>query len=96
MAQIEKRRSCVAVPKRPLTPAYVFFCILFSEDTWRIAFGLASSFFLAPRLMAERHFGMAGETMLYLMLTVVGWWIFAYPAKKITGFLKQWVHRLSD
>jgi hypothetical protein len=74
---------------------YALFCILFSEDAWRIAFGLASSFFLGPRLIVQRNFSIWGEMMVYLMLTVIGWWIFAYPAKKIIGFLKQWVQRRS-
>jgi hypothetical protein len=88
-----ERRYCVAEPKRPLTPVYILFYILLSEDSWRILFGLASSFFLAPRLLVDKNFGIWGETMAYFMLMVIGWCIFAYPAKKITGFLKQWVHR---
>jgi hypothetical protein len=81
--------------KRPLTPTYIFFYMLFSEDTWRIAFGLASSFFMVPRLILGRNLSIWGEAMVYLMVTAIGWWIFAYPAKKITGYLKQWVHRQS-
>jgi hypothetical protein len=75
--------------KRPITPAYVIFYILFSPDTWRILIGIILAGFLVSPLARSQEIGPAGQTMLWVMLVAIGWSISAFPGKKIAGFLKK-------
>ncbi len=79
--------------KRPLTVSYIFFYLLFSEDTWRIAAGFAAAVILGPLLTQGRGMGRAGEAMVWLMIMAIGWSITAWPARKITGALQRAVKR---
>lgn len=68
---------------------YVVFYILFSTDTWRIAFGLLAAGIFAPHLAAGRDFSFAGQVMIGLMLMGLGYAVSAVPARHITDGLKK-------
>ena len=75
-------------PKRPLTPSYIIFFVLFAPDTWRILCGFLLAIFLAPYLV-KQDMSMAGRTMLYVMVAAIGWAISGKPAQLITTSLKK-------
>jgi len=81
--------------KHPLTISYIFFYLLFSEDTWRIVAGLVCALFLGPMLTQGRNLSQGGEVMVWLMILAIGWSVAAWPAKKITGALQRAVRRAS-
>jgi len=73
--------------KRPITPAYVIFYILFSPDTWRILTGALVALLLTPHILpADLNTG--GRAMLYVMVAVIGWALSGKPAAWITTRLK--------
>jgi hypothetical protein len=76
--------------KRPLTPAYVIFIILFWPDTWRILTGLLLSLVFTPRILPA-DLSTAGRGMLYVMVAAIGWALAAKPAAWITGQLKKMI-----
>ncbi len=79
--------------KPTLTVSYIFFYLLFSEDTWRIAAGFACALFLGPLLTQGRNLSQGGEVMVWLMILAIGWSVTAWPAKKITAALRRAVER---
>jgi hypothetical protein len=81
--------------KRPITISYLFFYLLFSEDTWRIAAGCVCALFLGPLLTQGRNLSQGGEVMVWLMILAIGWSLTAWPAKKITAALRRAVRRTS-
>lgn len=80
--------------KRSLSVSYIFFYLLFSDDTWRIAAGLVCAVFLGPLVTQGRDLSQGGQVMVWLMIMAIGWSVTAWPAKKITGTLKRTVKRL--
>jgi hypothetical protein len=74
--------------KRPLTPVYVIFYILFSPDAWRILIGIGLAFLLAPQIIQSRGLNPAGQVMVWVMIITTGWAVSAIPGKKIAEFLK--------
>ena len=81
--------------KRRLNVAYVFFFLLFSDDTWRIAAGFVCAIYLGPLITQGRNLSQGGEVMVWLMILAIGWSVTAWPAKKITAALKRTVKRTS-
>ena len=69
----------------------MFFYLIFSEDAWRIGFGIVFAYVLAPSIMATRELQLGGTILVYLMLISIGWWLFGFPARKITRFLMIWI-----
>ena len=76
--------------KRPLTPAYVVFYILFWPDTWRILVGLLTAMLFTPHILPE-DMGTAGRAMLYVMVAAIGWSLSNKPARWITAQLKKMI-----
>jgi len=76
--------------KRPLTPAYILFFILFSPDTWRIIAGIVFSWLLTPRI-APPNLGVLGIGMIYVMLACIGYSVFSWPARQISRLLQKWI-----
>ena len=74
--------------KRPLTPAYIIFYILFWPDTWRMVTGLLLSLLFTPHILPA-DMGMAGRVMLYVMVAAIGWALSGIPAGWITKRLKK-------
>ena len=74
--------------KRPLTPAYIIFYILFWPDTWRILVGLLLALVFAPFILPA-DISAAGRAMLYVMVAAIGWSLSGKPANWITTQLKK-------
>ncbi|WP_319525870.1 hypothetical protein [uncultured Desulfosarcina sp.] len=81
--------------KRPLTASYIFFYLLFSDDTWRILAGFLMAVFLGPLVTRGRDLSQGGEVMVWLMIMAIGWSVSAWPSKKITGALQKAVKKAS-
>lgn len=75
--------------KRRLSLSYIFFYLLFSDDTWRVAAGFAGAVLIGPLVTQGRDLSRAGEALVWLMIMAIGWSIAAWPARKITGALKR-------
>jgi hypothetical protein len=76
--------------KRPLTPGYIFFYILFLPDTWQILIGLVAAGFLAPALRPP-EMGSAGKVVLFVMVATIGYAATGRIARGITRQLKKWI-----
>ena len=76
--------------KRPLTPGYFFFYLIFWPDTYRILIGLSAAFFLAPRITPPDQGGF-GQAMMHIMLACIGYAASAKPARSISNKLKKMV-----
>jgi hypothetical protein len=77
-----------APKKKRLTPAYLFFYFLFSEDTWRIAIGVALAVISAPYLLPLDHTGV-GRYVMFITAFVIGWALSKVPSQWIIRQLKQ-------
>ena len=75
--------------KHPLTPAYIFFYLLFSPDTWRILTGVLMATLLVPSLTAARELSPAGKGMVWIMVAGIGYGFSGMPAKKLAAFLRR-------
>ncbi len=73
--------------KRKLTPAYVFFYLLFLPDTWRVLMGIVVARFLVPAI-AKPDMGSGAIILLYIMCATIGYVLFAKPGQWISKFLK--------
>lgn len=81
--------------KRPFSVSYIFFYLLFSDDTWRIATGFICAVSLGPLVTQGRNLSRGGEAVVWLMIMAIGWSVSAWPAKKITAALQRAVKRAS-
>ncbi|MFC1505343.1 hypothetical protein ACFL5W_02385 [Thermodesulfobacteriota bacterium] len=75
-------------PKRPLTPTYIVFYILFAPDTWRILGGFLLAIFLTPYVV-KPDMALVARTMLYVMVAAIGWAFCGKPAQWIAAGLKK-------
>ena len=82
--------------KRPWSASYIFFYLLFSDDTWRILAGFIMAVILGPMITQGRNLSQGGEVMIWLMIMAIGWSISGWPARKITGVLKKAVKKASS
>jgi hypothetical protein len=73
--------------KNRLTPAYIVFHLLFSEDTWRVAIGIVMAVLTAPALRAFDHTGI-GRYVMFVTVVVVGWAIAKSPSQWIVRQLR--------
>jgi hypothetical protein len=78
------------LPRRPLTPTYILFYILFLPDTWQILVGLFAAYILAPRATSPQT-GLFGSIMLYIMIATIGYAASRLPARAVTGLIKKWI-----
>jgi len=76
--------------KRPLSPAYILFYILFWPDTWRILVGLLLALLFTPFILPA-DMAFSGRAMLYVMVTAIGWSLSHKPAIWITAQLKKMI-----
>ncbi|MCD6584496.1 MAG: hypothetical protein J7K96_01920 [Desulfobacteraceae bacterium] len=74
--------------KRPVTPSYIVFYILFSPDTWRILFGIIFSAFLTP-LAVTPEMGAGARALIYIMIATIGYAAFGIPGRWISKMFKQ-------
>jgi hypothetical protein len=73
--------------KKRLTPTYIVFHILFSEDTWRVAIGIALAVVSAPMLRSFDHTGI-GRYVMFVTVVVIGWAISKTPSLWIIRQIK--------
>ena len=76
--------------KRPITPTYIIFYILFLPDTWQIAIGIVASCLVAPEVMPQGY-GLGAQFLLYVMLAVIGYAASRPLGKWTAGFLKKMI-----
>lgn len=74
--------------KRPVTPSYIFFYVLFSQDTWRILIAIVFSVLVAPHTY-EPDTEIAGRVMLYIMVAGIGFAAAGLPARLIVRLFKR-------
>jgi hypothetical protein len=74
--------------KRPFTPTYLVFFILFAPDTWRILGGFLLAILLSPYIV-KPDMALAARTMLYVMVAAIGWALCGKPAQWIAAGLKK-------
>lgn len=74
--------------KRPVTPGYIIFYILFSTETWRIALGFVFAVALTPRILPPELSSIA-RALVYVMVATIGYSLAGRPARWITGALKK-------
>jgi len=75
-------------PKRPMTPAYIFFYLLFSSEAWRIAAGFAAAVLVTPYLLPG-GLSTFGRALMYLMVGVVGYTLLGMPSRRIAAWWKK-------
>ncbi len=76
--------------KRPLTASYVFFYILFSQDTWRIVIGVIFSA-LFGSYTYEPDLDFAAKALIHIMVAGIGFAAAGIPARYISRFFKKLV-----
>ena len=74
--------------KRPLTPGYILFYILFWPDSWQILIGLMVAWFLTP-LILSADMTTVVVVVLYIMMATIGYAASRGPARGITRLLKK-------
>jgi hypothetical protein len=85
---IEIENTGVILNKRPLTPAYIIFYVLFLPDTWQVITGLLVSYFLTPVILSP-EMGAPAKVLLYIMVATIGYAASRGPARGITRLLKK-------
>ena len=83
----------MSMQKRRFSASYLFFYLLFSADTWRIAAGFVMALFLGPLVVQGRNLSQTGEAVVWLMIMAIGWSVTAWPARKITEALQRAIKR---
>jgi hypothetical protein len=76
--------------KRPLTPGYLIFYILFLPDTWQAIAGLLAALFLTP-LISSPEMGVPAQILLYVMIATIGYAAARGPARGFTRIIRKWV-----
>lgn len=74
--------------KRPVTPGYIVFYILFSTETWRIVLGFIFAAVLTPRILPPELSSIA-RALVYVMVATIGYSLAGRPARWITDALKR-------
>jgi len=76
------------MPKRPITPGYIIFYILFWPDTWRILIGVLAAVLLVPRII-NGDMTVFAMAMLHVMVAGIGYAASGRIAGAIVRFLKK-------
>ncbi len=74
--------------KRPVTPSYIVFYILFSPETWRILMGIIFSAFLTP-LAVTPEMGASARVLICIMIATIGYSGSGIPGRWISGMFKK-------
>lgn len=76
--------------KRPITPGYVLFYVLFLPDTWQVLIGVLVAIFVAPAVLSP-DMATSAQVMVYLMVATIGYAASRGPARGITRVIKKWI-----
>ena len=74
--------------RRPVTPSYIVFYILFLPDAWRILIGIIFSAFLSP-LAVPPAMGLCGKILIYIMIATIGYSASGIPGRWISNLFKK-------
>ncbi len=74
--------------KRPVTPTYIVFYILFLPDSWQVLMGLGLAWFARRYAMTPEMSGFS-KFLIFVMLLTIGYTITRKPALWITRKLKK-------
>ncbi len=74
--------------KRPVTPTYIAFYILFLPDSWQAVMGLIFALLLRPYATSP-DMGLLKSILIFVMLAAIGYTITRIPARWITRQLKR-------
>ncbi len=74
--------------KRPVTPSYIVFYILFLPDSWRILIGIIFSAFLTP-LAVTPEMGISAKVLIYIMMATIGYGASGIPGRWISAAFKK-------
>ena len=74
--------------KRPLTPGYIIFYLLFLPDTWQILIGVIVALLLAPQLLSP-DMGSAAAAVVHLMVAGIVYAVSAPVGKRISQSLQK-------
>ncbi len=85
---MHRTREGEILAKRPITPAYVVFYILFSSDTWRIVMGIILAVLLVPHIV-KPEMASTARGLVYIMVATIGYAASGMPASGITKILKR-------
>jgi hypothetical protein len=85
-----KRIGAHLSKKRPITPGYVLFYILFLPDTWQVLAGVLMACFLTPVVLSP-DMATPAKVMIYLMMATIGYAGSKWPARGIVRRLKKWI-----
>lgn len=75
--------------KRPITPAYIVFYILFLPDSWQILMGLGFAWLLQGAATVP-EMALYKKALIFLMLATVGYAVTRIPGRWIAGRLKKY------
>lgn len=78
------------MPKRPITPTYIVFYILFLPDTWQILMGMVFALLL-HQFAIRPEMAILSKILIFLMLATIGYTVTRRPARWLTGKLKNWI-----
>ncbi|MBS3759037.1 MAG: hypothetical protein KGY61_10285 [Desulfobacterales bacterium] len=78
------------MPKRPITPTYIVFYILFLPDSWQILMGIIFALIL-HRFAVGPDMSNISKALVFIMLATIGYTITRIPARWITQKLKTWI-----
>ncbi|MDZ7831301.1 MAG: hypothetical protein U5L07_06085 [Desulfobacterales bacterium] len=76
------------MPKRPVTPTYIVFYILFLPDTWQILMGIGLAL-LAQQFATTPEMAVSSKVLIFIMLATIGYTITRLPARWIAGKIKK-------
>ena len=76
--------------KRPLTPGYIFFYLLFLPDTWQIVIAVAAALVVAPHLLRP-DMGPAGMAIVHVMIAGIVYVISAPVGRRISQYLQKFI-----
>lgn len=78
------------MPKRPITPTYIVFYILFLPDSWQILMGILFAAVL-NRFAVSPEMASVSKILVFIMLATIGYTVTRIPARWITQKLKTWI-----
>ena len=79
-----------ALQKRPLTPGYLFFYLIFLPDTWQILIAFITAVIVTPRILTP-DVGAAGSAIVHVMVAGNVYVITRPIGRRISAFLKKLV-----
>ncbi len=83
-----KMRKVPPLGKRPVTPTYIVFYILFLPDSWQVLMGLGLAWF-AKRYATTPEMSGFSKIIIFIMLLTIGYTITRKPAFWVTRKLKK-------